>query len=201
MSAFPETPVSLLARLAATCTGESAAGWERFFEQYQPVIQKFAAFAGAGRDAEDVTQDVFVKLVDVFRNGRYDPKRGSFRAYLATMIRREVINRWHKATARAADKHVSIDNDDRPVDLSVPSETETVLDMKWRLACHQAAVDHVLTKTALSEKSKAIYRAYVLEERPIDEVAAAFGVPNNTVSQAKTRVERMIAEHESLLGE
>ena len=81
------TGVSLLVRLAATCTGESAAGWKRFFEQYQPVIQKFAAFAGAGREAEDVTQDVFVKLVDVFRNGRYDPKRGSFRAYLATMIR------------------------------------------------------------------------------------------------------------------
>jgi len=44
VSVFPETPVTLLARLAATCTGESAAGWERFFAQYQPVIQKFAAF-------------------------------------------------------------------------------------------------------------------------------------------------------------
>ena len=122
MSAFPDTPVSLLARLAATCTGESAAGWERFFDQYQPVIQKFATFAGAGRESEDVTQDVFVKLVDVFRNGRYDPKRGSF-------------------------------------------------------------------------------RAYVFEERPIDDVATAFGVTNNVVSQTKTRVERMIAEHEALLGE
>ena len=201
MSAFPDTPVSLLARLAATCTGESAAGWERFFEQYQPVIQKFAAFAGAGRESEDVTQDVFVKLVDVFRNGRYDPKRGSFRAYLATMIRREVINRWHKAAARAADQHVSIDIDDSPVDLAVPSETATILDAKWRLACHQAAVEHVLTKTALAERSKAIYRAYVLEERLIDDVATAFGVTNNVVSQTKTRVERMIAEHEALLGE
>ena len=71
----------------------------------------------------------------------------------------------------------------------------------WRLARRQAAVEHVLTKTALSEKSKAIYRAYVLEERPIEEVAAAFGVPNNTVSQTKTRVARMIAAHEALLGE
>ena len=34
-----------------------------------------------------------------------------------------------------------------------------------------------------------------------DDVAAVFGVPNNTVSQTKTRVERMIAEHEALLGE
>ena len=38
-------------------------------------------------------------------------------------------------------------------------------------------------------------------ERPIEEVAAEFGVPNNTVSQTKTRVARMIAAHEALLGE
>ena len=201
MSAFPDTPVSLLARMAAARTGASEASWTRFFELYQPVIVKFAAFSGAGREAEDVAQDVFVKLVEVFRSSAYDPAHGTFRAYLATMIRNEVVNRWHKAAVRAADHHVSIDNDEHPVELAAPSETAAILDARWRLARRQAAVEHVLTKTALSEKSKAIYRAYVLEERPIEEVAAAFGVPNNTVSQTKTRVARMIAAHEALLGE
>jgi len=201
MSAFPDTPVSLLARIAAERTGASEASWTRFFELYQPVIVKFAAFSGAGREAEDVAQDVFVKLVEVFRRSAYDPAHGTFRAYLATMIRHEVVNRWHKAAVRAADRHVSINNDEHPVELAAPSETAAILDARWRLARRQAAVEHVLTKTALSEKSKAIYRAYVLEERPIEEVAAAFGVPNNTVSQTKTRVARMIAAHEALLGE
>ncbi len=201
MSAFPETPVSLLARMAAERTGASEESWTRFFELYQPVIVKFAAFSGAGREAEDVAQDVFVKLVEVFRRSAYDPARGTFRVYLATMIRHEVVNRWHKAAARAANRHVSIDNDEHPVELAAPSETAAILDARWRLARHQAAVEHVLTKTALSEKSKAIYRAYVLEERPIEEVATAFGVPNNTVSQTKTRVARMITSHEALLGE
>lgn len=201
MSVFPDTPVSLLARIAAARTGASEASWMRFFELYQPVIMKFAAFSGAGREAEDVAQDVFVKLVEVFRRSAYDPSHGTFRAYLATMIRHEVVNRWHKAAVRAADRHVSIDNDDHPVELAAPSETAAILDARWRLARRQAAIEHVLTKTALSEKSKAIYRAYVLDERPIEEVAAAFGVPNNTVSQTKTRVARMIAAHESLLGE
>jgi len=201
MSAFPDTPVSLLARLAAERTGQSAADWTRFFELYQPVIEKFAAFAGAKRESEDVAQDVFLKLVEVFRASTYDPKRGSFRAYLATMIRREVVNRWHKANVRAADKHVSIDNEECPIDLAQADDPAAILDVKWRLARRAAATEHVLTKTALAEKSKAIYRAYALEERPIDEVAAAFGVPKNSVAQVKTRVERMIAEHESLLGD
>lgn len=165
------------------------------------MIVKFAAFSGAGREAEDIAQDVFVKLVEVFRRSAYDPAHGTFRAYLATMIRHEVVNRWHKAAVRAAGRHVSIDNDEHPVELAAPSETAAILDARWLLARRQAAVEHVLTKTALSEKSKAIYRAHVLEERPIEEVSAAFGVPNNTVSQTKTRVARMIAAHEALLGE
>jgi len=201
MSAFPDTPVTLLAKLAAERTGQSASDWARFFEMYQPVIAAFAKHVGAKRDAEDVAQDVFVKLVAVFQNGRYDPTRGSFRAYLATMIRHAVVNLWQREQVRAADCHVSIDNDENPVELAVPSETAAILDAKWRLARHEAALEHVLTKTALSEKSKAIYRAYVVDGRPIGEVAAAFGVPNNAVSQTKTRVERMVAEHEALLGE
>ena len=55
----------------------------------------------------------------------------------------------------------------------------------------------VLTKTALSAQSKAVYQAYVIDERPIGEVAAEFKIPRNSVSQIKTRVERMIAAIES----
>ena len=76
-----------------------------------------------------------------------------------------------------------------------------VIDAKWRLARHAAAVEHALTKTALSAQSKAVYRAYVLEERPIGDVAAAFGLSRNAVSQIKTRVERMIAAIEAEYGE
>jgi RNA polymerase sigma-70 factor (ECF subfamily) len=199
MSVFPDTPVTMLARMAARVTGESEAGWVRFFELYEPVIKKFAEFAGAKRDSEDVVQDVFVKLVEVFRRGGYNPEKGKFRSYLSTMIRREVINRWQKAKVRGEGRHVSIDNDDSPLEVAVPSETAAILDAKWRLAQHAAAVEHILTKTALAQKSKDIYHEYVIKERPIGEVAKEFGVPNNSVSQIKTRVERMIADYEAMI--
>ena len=173
MSALPDTPVTLIARMAAQMTGEDEAGWVRFFDLYQPVIRHFAQAAGAKTDSEDVAQDVLVKLVEVFRRGSYKPEKGRFRAYLAAITRREVINRWQKAQA--------------------------MLDAKWRLAQHAAAVEHVLTRTALAQKSKDVYRAYVLEERPIGEVAKAFGIPRNSVSQIKTRVEAMIADFEAML--
>ncbi len=198
MSALPDTPVTLIARMAAQITGEDEAGWVRFFNLYQPVIRHFARAAGEKSDEEDVAQDVLLKLVDVFRNGAYSPEKGRFRAYLAAITRRVVINRWQKAQARAAGRHVSLDDAESPLELAVPPEAAAILDAKWRLAQHTAAVEHVLTRTALAQKSKDIYRAYVLEEKPIGEVAKAFGVSRNAVSQVKTRVEAMIADFESM---
>ena len=198
MSRIPETPVTLIARMAAQVTGEDEATWVKFFELYQPVIRHFAEFAGARSDADDVVQDVLLKLVDVFRSGAYRPEKGRFRAFLATITRREVINRWQKAQARAADRHVSL-NRTAAQEIAVPPEAAEILDAKWRLAQHAAAVEHVLTRTALAQKSKDVYRAYVLEEKPIGEVAKAFGVSRNVVSQIKTRVDAMIADFEAML--
>ena len=198
MSALPDTPVTLIARMAAQVTGEDEAGWVRFFHLYQPVIRHFARAAGEKSDEEDVAQDVLLKLVDIFRTGAYSPEKGRFRAYLAAITRRVVINRWQKAQARAAGRHVSLDDAESPLELAVPPEAAAILDAKWRLAQHTAAVEHVLTRTALAQKSKDIYRAYVLEEKPIGEVAKAFGVSRNAVSQTKTRIEAMIADFESM---
>ena len=90
MSAFPDTPKTLLSRMAAQVTGESEASWVRFFDLYQPVIRKFAEYVGAKAEAEDITQDVFVKLVEVFRKGAYKPDRG----ISAPILRRSSAARW-----------------------------------------------------------------------------------------------------------
>lgn len=200
MSAFPETPATLLARLAAAATGEREEDWTIFFAQYEPVIRRFAASLGAGSESEDVAQDVFLRLVDVFRSGSYHPERGRFRSYLSKMIRNEVVNRWHRARARAVDRTLTLDNDANPLEIGVPAEAPVLLDAKWHAACEAAALEHVLTKTALSPRSREIFRAYVVEGVAIDEVSRRFGVPNNVVSQVKTRVTRMVAAYLKTYG-
>ena len=49
----------------------------------------------------------------------------------------------------------------------------------------------MLTKTAISAQSRAIYRAYVEDEMPLDEVAAKFGVTKAAIYKIKSRVEQM----------
>lgn len=200
MSAFPDTPVTLLAQIAARVTGkEDEAAWVRLFELYEPAIRKFAEYHGAGSASEDVAQEIFLKLVSVLRGGSFKlgGDAGRFRSYLAVLIRRELVSRWRKAQVRGWGSNISMNDLDASIEPRVDSETEAIIDVKWRLARHEAAVEHALTKTALSTQSKNVYRAYVLEECPIGVVAKAFGISNNSVSQIKTRVEKMIAAIEA----
>ena len=201
-STFPDTPATLLARIAVEATGHATdeASWTRLFGLYAPAIRMFAEHMGTPpAESEDVVQEIFAKLVDALRAGGYSAEAGRFRCYLATMIRHALVSRWRKAQARVTCVPIEcVPEDELP---ALPSETEALLDAKWRLARHEAAVEHALTKTALSQQTREIYRAYVLERQPMGVVAARFGVPRNTVAQVKTRVSRMIAAIEGEYGE
>jgi len=202
MANFPDTPVSLLVRIASEKTGVcDEAAWTRLFELYAPAIRAFADERGAGDEEDDVVQEIFMKLVEVLGSGRVQigGDAGKFRRYLATLVRNELVSRWRHRQARGGGAVVSLDDPEAGVEPSVDSETAALIDAKWRLARRKAAVEWTLAKTALSAQSKAVYRAYVVEGRPIGEVAAAFGIPRNSVSQIKTRVERMISAIETEL--
>ena len=200
MAVFPNTPVSLLVSLAEEKTGVcDQDGWTRLFELYAPAIRAFAEERGRASDAEDVVQEVFLRLAEVLRSGRVKVGGGAgkFRHYLATLVRNELVSRWRRLKARAEGESVSMDDPAAGVEPSVDSATAAVIDAKWRMARHTAAIEWTLSRTALSAQSKAVYRAYVMEDRPIAEVAAEFGISRNSVSQIKTRVERMVAAIEA----
>ena len=197
MSAFPETSATLLAKLAAQVTGEDEANWARFADLYVPAIREFARRRGDGRDVDDVVQEVLVGLVRVLREGRFAVRegKGNFRAYLAKMIRSQLYMAYRREKARGLGLNVPIED----AEPSVPADSVTAqMDIEWVEARHRAAVEHVLAKTLVSDLNKRLYRAYVVEERPIDEVAREFGVTRNQVSQAKTRIGRMVAAIEGI---
>ena len=192
MSAFPETSMTLLRKIAVRVTGEREAAWDRFFGLYEPAIKRFVAYHDSAHDPDDVVQDIFLKLVNVVQSGGYDASKGSFRAFLSTMIRRHLVSLYRKDRARGAGLHMDIDD----VEPAVPADVAEQIDVKWRIARHQSAIEHVLTKTAISAQSRAVYRAYVEDERSVDEVVAKFGVTKATVYKIKSRVEQMAAINE-----
>lgn len=85
MSTFPDTPVTLLVKLAAQVAGEDEQNWERFAELYVPAIHEFVRNRCDGRDVDDIVQEVLVNLVSVLRSNRFQPRPGAghFRALRA----------------------------------------------------------------------------------------------------------------------
>lgn len=197
MSLFPTTSTTLLATLAEIDTGVDQAAWCRFFERYQPVMVEFARAKGAGDDAEDVVQEVLADLVKAFRSGRYVRGKGRFRSYLAKMLRNELINRFRRMKSRADGVAEEASAEPRLGVAQTPSVPQEAGDERdWRLANHRAAVEHVLTKTAISEQSRRIYRELLETGDNCAEVSRRLGLPAATVRQVKSRVSRMIVAYE-----
>ena len=201
MSTFPVTSVTLIQKIKTLAPGEDGAAWVRFWDTYSLAIRQFAVLKGGEANADDIVMTVLGRLVEVLRSGQYSPERGAFHSYLATMIVNEVHMQHRKDVVRKADQHLSIDaplgGDDGDGatladTLPTPETPVDAYEEDWRQAILASAVEHVLTKTALSDRDRAVYRAYVQEGRPIAEVAAQFKLSRNSVSQIKTRIDKRI---------
>lgn len=212
MSSFPVTSVTLIQKIKTLSPGEDGAAWVRFWDTYSLAIRQFAALKGGEANADDVVMTVLGKLVDVLRNGQYTPDKGAFHSYLATMIVNEIHMQHRKDLVRKTDQHLSLDapvgggdggGDETTLadTLQAPATPADAYEEDWRQAVLASAVEHVLTKTALSDRDRAVYRAYAQEGRPIEEVAAKFKLSRNSVSQIKTRIDkRIVAVGRELVG-
>lgn len=194
MAVFPTTSTTLLQKMAAEKSGVDESAWNRFFELYAPAMRRFIELNDPTHDSDDVVQDVCLKLVEILRAGAYDREKSHFRTFLALLIRRHLISLYRKDCARRVDAQTSLESlAVLGYEPSVPAEQPGVLDLTWARAKHEAAVEHVLTKTALSAQSRAVYLALVREGRSIADVAASFGIAENLVRQIRFRIDKRIA--------
>lgn len=195
MGLFPDTPGTLLKKIAALKRGDDEAVWADFVERYTPAVREFLRLnRGDVGEAEldDLVQEVFVKLVEILRQERYDPRKAKFRTYLATLMRNLLVDRWRMRRGEAADG-LRREGTPETAAADVTADPRAAVDAAWRVAVHKAAIRHVMKVSMLATESKAIYRAYALEGGEIGAVAERFGVTRNTVSKIKMRVDRMVA--------
>lgn len=204
---FPETPQTLLKKIAELAHGDDKAEWAAFVELYSAPVRNFVRSVNremSPADIEDAVQEVFIRLIEVLREGRIDRGKGRFRSYLATLTRRILIDRYRAALSHPdLRSSLKTDLDDKVLDsshplLQSPLDPAVLVDLRWRVAARAAAVEHVLTKTAVSEQSKQVYAA--LERgRSLRETAAVFGLSYAAVKQIKSRMDRAISAVEKLM--
>src|SRR6266568_483467 len=103
---LPTTRVTLLTRLKQDPSDQ--AGWDEFVERYGRHIYRWCRqWKLQDADAEDVTQNILVKLSQSLRAFAYDPSR-SFRGWLKTVAHhawRDFEDSRRRGQAAAGDSH------------------------------------------------------------------------------------------------
>ena len=185
--------MTLLRTLREARSGVDDVAWARFVDMYGPVIHHLVRLLAPGisdADTDDAVQDVFVKLVNILRSGAYDPAKGKFRTYLSTLVRRLLIDRYREAAARRQDRQMEIEVAE---EIAVEDDPGAWMDAKWRVACRMAAERRVMEESAISERSREVWRLLSCEGLAVKDAAKRLGIPSNAVSKIKCRVEAQIA--------
>jgi RNA polymerase sigma-70 factor (ECF subfamily) len=90
MADSPLTRASLLVRIRDS---RDAQAWGQFVDIYAPLIHGYVRKHGLQEaDAADLTQEVLGVVSRSIRTLDYDPRRGSFRGWLFTIVRNRVRN-------------------------------------------------------------------------------------------------------------
>lgn len=169
------------------------AAWDEFVGVYGPLVYgEVIRRRVPESDAEDLTQQVFARLVRALPVFRYRPANGRFRDWLGTLVRNEVARFWRSAGRRP----------DRPTDPTKLEElTDGPADPEWSDA-FQTRVLAAAMERCRPRFEPATWEAFVMvwaRNRPPAEVAAAFGQTADWVYVAKSRALKALADEVAAL--
>ncbi len=87
--------VQVVAMLVRRCIAGDAAAWEEIVQNYNRRIYNICyRFAGSADDAQDLTQEVFIKIYRTLSS--YDTHKGAFATWITTITRNLLVDHFRK---------------------------------------------------------------------------------------------------------
>ncbi len=178
--------------------GDSSAWAELVRGQHRRVDGLCYRFTGSSHDAEDLTQDLFLKLYGNLKN--FDGAKGGFNTWITTLTRNMLVDHFRKTRLERASDSFDEGWDRNPGD-------QEGLKISDRMASRapsphdQAASKELgrMVQAALTRVSPELREAVILrdlQDMDYKEIAAVLRIPEGTV---KSRISRGRAELARLL--
>lgn len=187
-------------KLVRQCMAGDQLAWQQLVRsQHRRIYAICYRFTGSACDAEDLTQDVFIK---VYRNlASFDGIKGSFQTWLTTLARNLLVDHFRRTRLERAtdslDAGLSLGSDE---DSSGPTLADRLADTSRSQEQHVAGLQlKVAIQHALKQLSPELREAVILrdlEELDYKEIAAVLKIPEGTV---KSRISRGRGELAKLL--
>jgi RNA polymerase sigma factor (sigma-70 family) len=188
-----DTSLTVLERLQRDPDDPEA--WRLFLEKYQPRIRHWCLTWGLqDSDADDVTQEVLVKLFAALRKFQYDPSR-SFRAWLKTVTQ----HAWSDfVSARRRHPGQPLTGADTLAESSeAHSDLEKQLEDGFNHELFEMAMNCV--KTRVKPETWKAFHLTAIEGLSGTAAAAKLQIPVGNIFVAKHRVLKMLQEEVGLL--
>jgi RNA polymerase sigma-70 factor (ECF subfamily) len=183
-----QTRATLIMRLK---NWQDQASWQEFFDSYWRLIYGVARKAGlSDAESQDVVQETMVAVANHMPNFNYDPKVGSFKAWLLNMTRWRILDQFRKR--RTVDPTPGREEDSETTSFinRVADPTgghfDKIWEQEWQENLLAAALDHV--KRRMDPQKYQIFDLYVNKGWSPEKVAQSFGIPVDQVYLAKHRV-------------
>ena len=189
MAEFPATRASLLVRLRDP---QDEAAWRDFVHLYAPLVYGYARKQGLQEaDAADLSQEVLGAVAGSVRRLEYDPRRGAFRNWLFTIVRRRLSD-W-----RAAPSNRPLGSGDTAIQhLLEQSPAVESMEAAWQAEWEQRLVTWACEE-ARQHVSDSTWQAFwrtAIDGQPGKQVAADLGLTIAAVYHARSRVVARLRE-------
>ncbi len=182
LSAY-KTRGSLLLRLK---DGQNEKAWCEFHNIYGRLIFGYSLhFDISYAEAEDIVQEVCIKVFRQIARFDYSPERGRFRGWLKTMTRNTVIDYLRrKQTRLKASQEFRRDMEQKLKDEAAADDE--IWRKEWEKALYETAMERV--RKRVGEETFRIFRRYVLERDSAQDVANETTLDANAIYAVKHRV-------------
>ena len=180
-----------VAMLVRRCVAGDAVAWEEIVQRYNRRIYNICyRFAGSADDAQDLTQEVFIKMYRTLSS--YDAGRAAFMTWLTTITRNLLVDHFRKTKqdrmTETLDGASSEHEDAMPLSDRIPDKGAPP-DARVQSREARETVHHALQKLSPELREAVILRD--LQDMDYREIAAVLRVPEGTV---KSRINRGRAE-------
>jgi RNA polymerase sigma-70 factor, ECF subfamily len=182
--------------LVRRCIAGDAVAWEEIVQRYNRRIYNICyRFAGTSHDAEDLTQEVFIKMYRTL--GSYDVSKGAFMTWVTTITRNLLVDHFRKTRqdrqTDSLDAAPSEHEDSMPLGDAI-ADTGPTPDSRAQSREAGEVVHGALQKLSPELREAVILRD--LQDMDYREIAVVLKVPEGTV---KSRINRGRAELARLL--
>jgi RNA polymerase sigma-70 factor, ECF subfamily len=191
-----QTSISLIARVRDRTDGES---WREFYQFYHPLLTRYLRRLGLKEDiANDVIQDVFVRLLQALPKFDLDSTRGRFRSYLWKLTYAGLVDEARRMKARKQAEEQWVKRFLIADEAESRKLHEELNEINYREIINRALPR---VRAVTSAKAWTCFEQRLVHDRPGTAIAAELGISDKVVFVYASRVLKAVRQQCAAIAE